>query len=559
MRKALLSSLFMFAFCLLGYSQYSGIKKFNLTGYDTGFDLVEKSNRELATTGYLQNGTNYNAMFYTCDSSLNITGTASFTNLGDEGGYRMKKTSDGGYFMMGYITNGSGQYYPYALKVDAAFTKQWDYKMTTITTGWLSDPLYDGMETSDGNFVIVAFGATTATAIKLSSTGSVVWTKIYSNASYARSILTSVVEMNDGNYLCGGYVITSPPNPYYKALLVKFDRNTGNILSQPLFSIAGTDFSINSLVSDGSNYIGTGSYGADKCMVIKVNQSLVQVWRVSRSINNDSTVTSATSTSIKKTKDNNFVIAGYYGDVEGKHTFLIKVSTSNGAAMFNKNFKDPATDRFSYGVEPTYDGGYALIGYHSESPDYNTHIIKTDATGQICNNFPFISVATNTVTAGNPTTFTPNIAGGNGTLTYSWIGAGGFSSATPSPSHTYSANGTYNYTVQVTDGSGCVGQYVGTATVGSGNSINDLYLNSQVELFPNPTHDIFNLKFTDALNNKTTRISICDMTGKEFLSGSYKISSSGNVQIDIQRLTPGIYFVKCKIEGECINNKLVVK
>jgi len=257
MRKSLLPSLFMVVYCLYGYSQYSGIKKFNLTGFDTGFDLVEKSNRELVSTGYVQSGANYPTMFYTCDSALNITGTNTYTNLGDEGGYRIKKTSDGGYFIMGYITNGSGSYYPYALKVDASFVKQWDYKIITITTGWLSDPLYGCMETSDGNFVITTFGATSGTAIKFNSAGSVVWNKTYTNASYARSILTSVVEMNDGNYLCGGFVITSPPTIYSKALLVKLDKNTGNILSQPLFSVAGTDFSIYDLVSDAySKMIG---------------------------------------------------------------------------------------------------------------------------------------------------------------------------------------------------------------------------------------------------------------------------------------------------------------
>ena len=57
------------------------------------------------------------------------------------------------------------------------------------------------------------------------------------------------------------------------------------------------------------------------------------------------------------------------------------------------------------------------------------------------------------------------ITGGSAPFSYAWTGAGGLSSTVANPVHTYPADGSYSYTVDVTDANGCTFSASGTLVI----------------------------------------------------------------------------------------------
>jgi len=73
--------------------------------------------------------------------------------------------------------------------------------------------------------------------------------------------------------------------------------------------------------------------------------------------------------------------------------------------------------------------------------------------------------------------------------------------------------------------------------------LNELSADSQILLFPNPTHDYLNF------NQRFTHIEIIDLMGK-------LVYSANNInQINIQSLLTGIYLIKAKTS----NNSILIR
>lgn len=76
------------------------------------------------------------------------------------------------------------------------------------------------------------------------------------------------------------------------------------------------------------------------------------------------------------------------------------------------------------------------------------------------------------------------------------------------------------------------------------NTFSKNNLISEIELYPNPTSNILNLKYDPA--NRITCIEIIDLAGKHILQ-SIKLNNttdSGEIKIDVSNLSNGVYFLK---------------
>ena len=80
---------------------------------------------------------------------------------------------------------------------------------------------------------------------------------------------------------------------------------------------------------------------------------------------------------------------------------------------------------------------------------------------------------------------------------------------------------------------------------------------SEVQLFPNPTTDKVNLKFT-AQKTTMAECTVYNELGKKVKSQREKVSAGKNqLRIDLQKLKVGIYFVSIELDGDIITRQIV--
>jgi len=83
---------------------------------------------------------------------------------------------------------------------------------------------------------------------------------------------------------------------------------------------------------------------------------------------------------------------------------------------------------------------------------------------------------------------------------------------------------------------------------------------SNLFIFPNPSDDKLFINF-DLNENKNIQITLHDVLGKSVKSISNKNYTQGSqkIEIPVNDITPGIYFLTIDIDGEAINHKIIIR
>jgi hypothetical protein len=151
-------------------------------GDEIGFSLIQTSDGGYAiagSTGSFGAGW-YDVCAVKLDANGNLQWTKTIGGKDFEGGYSLIQTSDGGYAIAGYTESfGAGGRDVYVIKLDAKGNLQW-----TKTIGGLDDEIgHSLIQTSDGGYAIAgstySFGAGWADVyvVKLDANGNLQWTK----------------------------------------------------------------------------------------------------------------------------------------------------------------------------------------------------------------------------------------------------------------------------------------------------------------------------------------------------------------------------------------------
>lgn len=145
-------------------------------------------------------------------------------------------------------------------------------------------------------------------------------------------------------------------------------------------------------------------------------------------------------------------------------------------------------------------------------------------------------VAPNMSVIQNETTLTAEEVG----ATYQWINCNTNTAISGETNQNFTTNITGNYAVVITSANGCID----TSACFAINTLNtgEIDLQNMISISPNPANDLINIKTNSSLMGSTYRI--FEITGKVILNG--KISSE-NSQIDISKLSKGIYFLETSI------------
>jgi hypothetical protein len=302
------------------------------TGDDRGFAVQQTSNNNYIvvgkTTSFGLRGDSADVYLIHTDVDGNTIWTQTYGGTGDDGGYSVNQTTDGGYIITGYTNSyGAGRSDVYLVKTDADGDTNW----TRTYGGSANDGGYSVNRTTDGGYIITGytypFGVLRSEVylIKTNSSGDTAWTKTYGWVDDDEGF--SVNQTSDGGYIITGYTYRIDQNDVY---LIKTNAN--------------------------GDTIWTKTYGSAK---------------------DDG------GCSVYQTSDGGYIITGYTNPFDNYDVYLIKTDV-NGDTIWTKTFGGTGDD-VGHSVYETFNGGYIITGYSNSfsDGDYDVYLIRTDGNGSL--------------------------------------------------------------------------------------------------------------------------------------------------------------------------------
>jgi len=313
----------------------------------------------------------------------NISWAKTFGGTNDDYGYSVRQTSDGGYIVAGSTSSfGAGSSDVYLIKTDANGNSLW-----TKTYGGIgNEGGYSIKQTSDGGYIVAgwtdSFGAGNMDfyLIKTNANGDALWSKTYGGIGNDEGL--SIDTTSGGGYIIAGWTDSFGAGSA-DVYLIRTDGG-GNISWSRTFGGTGWDGASSiQQTSDGGYIVGgsTNSYGAGSVDVylIKLDAFANTLWTKTFGGTGVDYVTA-----LQQTSDGGYILAGTtnsFGTVY-QDIYIIKTNV-NGDTLWSKTYWGTANDESGYSVQQTSDGGY-IIGGHTSSfgaggDDF--YLIKTDASG----------------------------------------------------------------------------------------------------------------------------------------------------------------------------------
>jgi len=239
------------------------------------------------------------------------------TALGDETITKIKKTSYGGYILIGN-TNVSGNIDAYVVKLDGTFALQWSRRYGGTGTEYGTDIAEVGTNEYIfvGNTNSAGAGGYDLMIMRINSTGGIVWQKTYGGPGNESG--NALVINNNGDAAVAGFATVGMGN--IDGLLVVFDVATGNVLLQRTVGAATGPEMFFSLLQDTDNgYVMAGF--------------------------------------IASQPENNYTVSGY------ENAYIVKLDET-GSLVFARSVGEGLTSQRLYSIIKANDGGFIGGGIH---------------------------------------------------------------------------------------------------------------------------------------------------------------------------------------------------
>jgi len=297
----------------------------------------------------------------------------TYGGAGEERGYSVELTADGGYVIAGYTASfGTGARDVYLIKTNASGDTLW----TRTYGGTGSDGGYSVQQTPDGGYIIAgstsSFGAGRSDfyLLKTNAQGDTLWTRAYGGPDDDRGY--SAQPTTDGGYIVAGYTFSfgAGGTDFY---LVKtnaqgdtlWTRTYGGPRYDQGYSIQET--------SDGGYIVAgfTDTVGATGGMpwLIKTNASGDTLWTRTYDGSFD-----PDGNSVQQTSDGGYAVAA---TSQSQDVYLIRTN-AQGETLWTRTYGGPRAD-FGHSVQQTADGSYVVAGYSYDGTGIgDVYLIKTD-------------------------------------------------------------------------------------------------------------------------------------------------------------------------------------
>lgn len=303
------------------------------------------------------------------------------------------QTSDGGYALAGgtasnVITNGSDCFF-WLVKTDTLGNIEWNGTYGKSTTSGA----YSAIQANDDGYVMVGkiagnITSTVGLMIKVNSSGSLEWEKIYAPPGTGWAYVTSVVQSSDKGYMLAG-TANRPEQFAQDYWLIKTDTDGNVEWNQTYYpkdlGRAGHPIILNNL---NGGYTISGYNGmllGTRFWVINIDSNGSIIWD---SIWPETLSQPLGQTSFIQTSDGGFIISGSSDNLNGfnglqGYLFMCKL-TSDGNVQWQTKYNTSTDQNSSLATVQTNDGNYVLAGVVTNTTGIKTvWFTKASSTGSI--------------------------------------------------------------------------------------------------------------------------------------------------------------------------------
>jgi hypothetical protein len=302
----------------VSYSEWN--KTYGSDNVEIAYSVAEAHDEGYVVTGETEvlSSSNYDVWIVKTDNDGNQQWNKTYGWPGDETGYSVIATIDGGYAIAGSTDSfGAGSQDQYLIKTDSSGNLLWNKTFG----GTEMDKTNSLIQTADGGYALAGFvqsaGLTYASVIKTDSSGNLLWNITWRGpgATYARC----VIQNDYSDFVVTGDTYTGPINST-DVFLMEVDLN-GNIIWNQTYPRDHPDMGSGlAKTADGGYVIGTVN---NRALLIKTDSAGNLVW--SRMY--DSGMGGG---SLAMTGDGGFALVGNPESGASSDVSLIKTDSSGG-------------------------------------------------------------------------------------------------------------------------------------------------------------------------------------------------------------------------------------
>lgn len=363
--------------------------------HDYGLSVQQTTDSGFIITGTTRSFGNGNNDVYLIktDEVGNEQWSQTFGGNGYDQGFSVQQTTDGGYVITGETSSiNGGDEKILLIKTDVNGNDIWS---KIFDSGSLNgdERGFDVKQTNDGGYIICGtkkglFPKSDIWLIKTNEYGDSLWSKTYGDSLGDWGY--SIQQTSDFGYIIVGESQSITGGNSLNIIVIKTDSLGNEIWIK---DFGGVDYDCGYWIeqtSDGG-YIITGetnSFGNNyDVYLIKIDENGIEQWsKTYGDIDYDG------GHSVQQTSDGGYIITGWISNLGGNYTtdiYLIKTDV-NGNEIWSQTYGGLPNDR-GYDVKQTNDGGYIIVGekgYSYMGDIYrNVVLIKTNQFGNITSTF----------------------------------------------------------------------------------------------------------------------------------------------------------------------------
>ncbi len=303
----------------------------------------------------------------------------TYGDTGQDYGYSVEATSDGGYILAGSTDSNPGTISDVLLiKTDAAGDTLW----TRTFGGGLPDGANAVDQTYDGGYVAAGYFGNRNTdpnlyLIRLDSNGDSLWTRTFGGL-LRRDIGHDVVQTSDSGYVVTGEIQVT--GPFTELWLLKTDASGIEQWSRALGG-GGIEKGYSVRQTSDGGYVAVGETasrgvtGAGDVWIVKTDANGDTLWT-----RNYGGPGYDVGKEVRQTPDGGYVVVGSYASpINGESDVWLLRTNAAGDTLWTKRFDGGGEDA-GESLDLTMDGGFVISAFRGLVED-ELWVIKTDANG----------------------------------------------------------------------------------------------------------------------------------------------------------------------------------